>query len=379
MRSIISRLIKHVLIYFFVSLPKKNTHKSILLIRLDAIGDYILFRNYIEIIIKSDEFKGYKITLVGNHIWKILSEELDSDWIDNFIWVDNNKFNSSIFYKCKKLREISSKKYDVVINPVYSREFYIGDSIVKYVHSNNKIGSDSDLSNITLSNKTISDKYYTKLIPTNNKVIFEFYRNKLFFESFLNTKIDIVKPIINHEGFKPIKDMPEKYALVFIGANAEYRKWNIENFVKVSQIIHSKYNLKIVLCGASSEIEIANNFHDLFKEKYINLVSSTTLIELLYVIHKAKLIISNETSVPHFAVALDVKNIFVISNGNHYGRFNPYPKIMSNQYYIIYPPKIEKELNSYNNLTENYNYGSNLDINDIEVESVIEKIDRNFY
>ena len=50
-------LIKFI-IFFFINLlirpNKKIKLKTLLIIRLDAIGDYVLFRNYLEIISKSE-------------------------------------------------------------------------------------------------------------------------------------------------------------------------------------------------------------------------------------------------------------------------------------------------------------------------------------
>ena len=68
-------------------------------------------------------------------------------------------------------------------------------------------------------------------------------------------------------------------------------------------------------------------------------------------------------------------NIFVISNGNHYGRFTPYPKNMAPNYHVIYHPVIEKDIDNYKKLSNSYGYGSNLDINEISFESVKRKID----
>ena len=71
--------------------------KSLLLIRLDAIGDYVLFRNFIQILKNSEKYKDYSITLVGNPIWKNLSEEIDISFIDRFIWLERDSFSKKLF------------------------------------------------------------------------------------------------------------------------------------------------------------------------------------------------------------------------------------------------------------------------------------------
>lgn len=80
MTSKLKTLIK-LIIYFVIELfikPSKEIQpKSLLLIRLDAICDYVLFRNYIELLKTSEKYKDYSITLLGNIAWKNLCEELD--------------------------------------------------------------------------------------------------------------------------------------------------------------------------------------------------------------------------------------------------------------------------------------------------------------
>jgi len=374
--------IKYIIFNFmniFIKPSKDIEPKSLLLIRLDAIGDYVLFRNFIEVLKKSEKYKEYKITLLGNIAWKDLSEELDREFVDEFIWLDKNRFKKDPVYRYKKLKEITEKGYEVVLSPVYSREFFYTDTIVKLVHANEKIGSVGDLSNITKWLKKKSDKYYSKLIDARSEIMFEFYRNKEFFEKLLNQKIDLHKP---HIDIKKIKqknisfELPQRYAILFIGAGANFRKWNVGNFAKVGMWLKRKYGYEIVLCGGNSDRHDALKFRKYYVGEYLDLVGKTSLVELLYVIYNADLMISNETSAPHLAVALGNPKVFVISNGNHYGRFVPYPKDITENYYVIYHPEIEKDLDNYKKLSNSYGYRSNLDINEISVESVIEKIEK---
>ena len=129
------------------------------------------------------------------------------------------------------------------------------------------------------------------------------------------------------------------------------------------------------MCGAPSDVEDALRFKEYFDGSYIDLVGKTSLLELLHVIYNGNLMIANETSAPHFAVALEMTNVFVIYNGNHYGRFTPYPKEVSENYHVIYHPEIEKDLDDYKKLSNNYGFGSDLDINEISFDMVKYKID----
>jgi hypothetical protein len=72
--------------------PNTLPGKRLLIIRLDDIGDYLLFRNSLNIYKKSPKWAGYKITLLGNQAWKSLYEHLDEGATDSNIWVNKNNF-----------------------------------------------------------------------------------------------------------------------------------------------------------------------------------------------------------------------------------------------------------------------------------------------
>ncbi|MCS7232152.1 MAG: hypothetical protein RMJ67_08460, partial [Elusimicrobiota bacterium] len=177
----IIKLLLYRLIDFLLPVPGKIRPNTLLLVRLDEIGDYVLFRNFIEMLKRSEKYKNYSVTLVGNMAWKDLSEKLDGKFIDKFIWIDKKKFAKNLLYRYKKLKEIRSNGYEVVIAPVYSRDFFYNDSIVRIVNAKEKIGNSGNLANMKKWQKILGDKYYTKLIPSRDEVMFEFYRNREFF------------------------------------------------------------------------------------------------------------------------------------------------------------------------------------------------------
>ncbi len=191
-----------------------------MIVRLDAIGDYVLFRYYIEIVKKSEKYKDYSITLLGNISWKSISNELDKEIIDEFLWLDRNKFIKDFKYRYTKLQEITSKEYEVLLNPVYSREFFLGDSISKLVCAKEKITSKGDLSNIEKWQKDLTDNYFTNLIEAKNDVLFEFDRNKEFFENLFDINLDIIKPYIELKDKNLGFSLPKNYVVFFIGASA---------------------------------------------------------------------------------------------------------------------------------------------------------------
>jgi ADP-heptose:LPS heptosyltransferase len=373
---------KTILIYLFDLIARDkysrkyfSKNKNIIIIKTDAIGDYILFRNFLESLKKSEKFKDYKITLIGNYLWKDIAEEFDKEFVDNFIWIKPKKFTKDIFYRYKTLKKIKSKNYSIAIHPTYSRNFYTGDSLIKAVNAKEKIGWNGDLNNTTKFQKKISDKFYTRLFSSNEKYLFEFYRNKEFFEKLLNKKITTKKPYFKSVGKENL--IKENYFIISLGAGSKLREWSSKKFAKIANYIYEKKGWEIVLTGSENEKYLEEEFTKNLKnkEQIINLIGKIKLDELISLINNAKILIANESASTHIAAALDTKTI-CISNGNHFTRFNPYPKEITEKIKYIYPPEIEKELEKGNTdkIIKKYYNGSKLDINKIEFKGVVDKI-----
>src|SRR4051812_32326905 len=99
---------------------KKKHTGNILIIKPDAIGDYIIFRNFLSIIANDKKFKNHKITLVGNVIWKDFADEFDAGIINKFIPVNHKTLANewiSLF------KEVQKTNYDILVTYCYSRAF----------------------------------------------------------------------------------------------------------------------------------------------------------------------------------------------------------------------------------------------------------------
>jgi ADP-heptose:LPS heptosyltransferase len=337
-----------------------SNNKKILIIKLDAIGDYVLFRNFLSEI-KDD---GYNITFLGNIKIKDLAEGLDKMVVDKFIWFNIEK-RKNIFYLFKIYFKLI-KKFSIVVNASFSRSS-ISDFLVKISKSELKIGFNGDTNNISEKYKKITNKWYTKLIDINKKNVFEFYKNREFFSTILNREIQVKKPFINETIINLNKvSLPDDFVVLFPGASADKRKWSKDNFIKISEYLINNYGFNIVVCG-SDEDKI--NFKS---EKFFDMTGKTNLMQLIYIISKSKLIISNDTSGAHIGIALNIPTI-ILSQFNNYGRFVPYPPEISEKN-ICLTPDIFNNL-SKEELIEKFKFGSNVDISLLSIDKVKKTID----
>ncbi len=354
----------------------KSAVKNILIIKLDEIGDYFLFRNFLSFVKKSEMIGNYKIIFCGNIAWKNLAENLDKDSVDEFIWLNKKKFSSNLFYRHKFLKQVSEKSYGITINAAYSRSYYLDDAIISKVNSQERIGFKTDLSNSYKWQVNLSNKYYTRLINTEEE-IFDFNKNKIFFEKFLKIQIPIIKPSVNADKILSDFTMEGDYVVFFAGGRRKYKIWNLNNFIKLGEYLISNYNLKIVLTGTSAESKINKEFIDKInlKEFVIDTTGQTSLIDVLKVLSNARLLVTNDSGIVHSAASVATP-VIVLANGTHYGRFIPYPKGINDKVVAIFPPGLNKENKSKNFSDDKFKYRSHLDINSIDYETVREAVNK---
>jgi len=361
-------------VLILIKLQKKNA-KTLLIIRLDAIGDYILVRNFLHSLKQSNKYKDYKITLCGNIVWKDLAETFDNNSIDEFIWINRKCFNNNIFYKYKTLNQIYQRGFEVVIDTTFSREILFGDSIVNTSKAKVRIGSTGSIdAYVKWKRNLLADKFYTRLIPQSSENIFEFYRNRDFFAKVLNESINFRKPDMTINGIDIEIPTKNDFLLIFPGAQEEKRRWSVEKYVIVIQDLLTKLNVDVIIAGSKSEINITKKIiYNLSTHRAFDMTGKTTLPQLAKIISLAKVLISNETSAIHFAAAVGTPFV-CISNGQRLGRFMPYPVEMNIKGKYIYPFQIENQIDNFKMLSKKYQFDSDLDINSITAESVIKAV-----
>ena len=304
-------------------------------VRLDAIGDYVLFRNFMTFMAYLNKGDKKRVVVIGNIAWRDLAVEYDSLIVDHFVWIDRNKFYTDISYFFNKVREIRSFESSELIASAVSREFWFNDYVVKLSSSHHKVGVRGDFLNIGKTAYTVANYFYDELVPIRPSERFEFFNNQDFFQT-LAPGFEIQKP------FFPMRDnnQPRNNIVFFIGGSEEYKRWNVNFFARLAIDLSREYpKLNPIICGGKGDQEDASRFEKFFNleapGKIKNEVGKTTLVDLVNIMSRTEVLISNETSAPHIAVAANVPCVYVITNGGIAKRFTPYPKEVHGGYHAI--------------------------------------------
>jgi len=198
----------------------RQPQKKILIIKIDAIGDYVLFRNFLEVIKADEKYKDHQIDLLGNVTWQELA-----------LWYDGPFISSSYFIKPETLYEgplsvlklgwkLFKANYSLVLQPSYTRNI-INDGLAALTGTKNIIGFESDNEALTPKLKSKTDQFYSQRIPLPVPAYFEFDRTRYFFEQVLNKAIDITGPSF------PAKKTGRQGVTIFLGAGNSKRGWQI--------------------------------------------------------------------------------------------------------------------------------------------------------
>lgn len=304
---------------------KADVHnKDMVLVRLDAIGDFVMWL---------DAAKEYglgrngKVILICNQVCSEIAR--NTGYFDEVIGVNYGKLRhtSRVKYRWSMHRLLKDVKADQAVQCTYSKEIF-SDMVMSAVAANEKITIDSPETISSRWTYRIAGPIYQKVIATPREHVMEIHRNALFAGQVLNKEIRSGVPFIKEVETARSKVPTEQYFILFPGASEPERMWQIERFVELAGKLHesAEYGqLKCCLCGSKEEAYLG----DLFTEKYaakemiINRMGQTSLPELIEIIRGAEFIVTNDTSAVHFAAAVNTQ-AFCIWGPWEYGRFLPY-------------------------------------------------------
>jgi len=337
-KKIFRKILISVIPIIFFTKKKKAKNRKLLIIRIDAIGDFIIFSPMLKYYRKL--YPNYKITLLINEINKELAERFN--FVDEIITIDRKKTKNSIFYLANTLIKLNKKAFDIVIYPTYSRE-PIGDLLVKASGAKEKIGFNGDLSNISKEEKQKNNQYYTKLINPEPGIKLETERNKEFIESLdkivVNNYIPFFNPsssdekkaigLLNKNGLKKVN----KFVVICIGGLGNKRKWPLQKYCKIIDYLKKRKSVEIVICGSKNDQVNACTLENITNHYITNITGKTSLPVLAAILKKSLLYIGNDTGPAHLSAAVENPTICIMGGG-HFGRFFPYGNLNKNK--IVY-------------------------------------------
>ena len=113
-------------------LQTQTTENTILLVRLDDIGDFILFASSLKVLVENFKAQNKNVLFLGNAVWKPLFENLFSSSALETIWLNKSEWFSNAAYRREMLAKMAELKPEKILLPSFTRSILL-ESVFKCV------------------------------------------------------------------------------------------------------------------------------------------------------------------------------------------------------------------------------------------------------
>lgn len=348
--------------------PPDPQVKRLLLIRLDDIGDYLLFRNQLTLYKKSPRWQGYSITLLGNASWQPVFTRLDSVAVDQALWVNKNRYLQHADYRLEIWQQLRAQGFDVVIAPSRTRPLLLDDMCMLAAAPTRTLGCLN--TNVHGRWNRLSDGLYTELFAPADSLLHEFRFNADFAEWACGLPSAHRHPVIDPT-FQPRTS--DKYVLCFIGANTRSKRWPVERWVEFIQQYQERHPGKVVLAGAGdTELRMAELIQQ--RTRADSIVGKVSLTEFLDWVAGAEAVVTNDTMAAHVAASRNRPTV-IVANGVNYMRFTEYGNIGMSNVATVYPKAFMRRRQRVGEGPYAYSEAVSADIESITAAEVLSKLD----
>lgn len=309
-----------------------------LIINLEAMGDLVIFTSVL---------KHYKKRFPDKKIFLLIKdgmgmEEVFKNFVDEVLTVQHRKFAVDPFYGFQFINKLRRIGFSRVINHDFTVPEIIGKIIAVSVGAKEVIGHEGQEMEYQKPHdiqqkkqiKFIREKVlprYTKLVlsipedtgkeGTLASILQQYVGIYEAATGFKEEEYATTLPGFDSDGrTKAVVQKSGSYAVLNINCNAPCRTWPAERFAKIAQFLVGE-GFKIALVGSRGEFARVKEFQEncgVPRSSIKNLAGETSFREMAALVKHCALVVSNDTSTIHVAIALK-KPSLGISGGGKFG------------------------------------------------------------
>ncbi len=308
--------------------PTKKRRDAALIVRIDRLGDFILWIDAARALAHSSRRNGLHTTLLANGQWGDWARELRI--FDEVIALNVSRFSSSLSYRMHTELQLRRRGFSVAIQPTYSRHWVSGDALIRTCGAPARIGSTGDPEHKGPFHRPLGDRWYTRLIPAQAGCLMEIQRNAEFMSGLLGEELpprvaDLREAALRAPSaeIRGIIEGQMPYFVLVPGASVPGKRWPAQSFLEVAKRLHDTTGWNAIACGGAEDVEIAAALSSHSNGAITNLAGKTTIAELATVLLHARLVVGNDTAAIHLAAVVHTPSVCVLGGGQ-FGRFVPY-------------------------------------------------------
>jgi ADP-heptose:LPS heptosyltransferase len=220
----------------------------------------------------------------------------DQSWIKIYRYIEQS------------LDEVRIRKFDLLVNLSHSK---FSALMVRYLGINNVVGFHcNELGNRMTGHPWM--QYFGVEIFNRNYNVFNLV--ELFSRSggvdVKGQSIEVIRSQKPVDSFLPLELDGNEILIGFqAGSSLEGRRWSVQSFAELADMLIEKLNARILVFGVESENQVAEDIIGLMRNKdtVTNLAGKTSLVELSGLLEKCEYLVTNDTGTMHLAAALGTK------------------------------------------------------------------------
>ncbi len=308
--------------------PGPRRRKGAVVVRMDGIGDMVMFRAALEHYPALLGLAKSEITVLGCHSWKAVIDEVFAGF--TVVTIDEHAFEKKWLYRLKIALWIRRQGFETALCDMFMRKTLTADTLVWASRAPQRMVCTPFITERTKAEYAWYLAKATRVIDTGPYPTHEGLRHFTFLQALSGTRMKPEVPSIPWPDRKPALPDGAPYVVMFIGSNEPGRRWPLKNFIAVAkQALES--GLRVVFVGGPQEAYAKPALAELNHPGLIDAIGVLKLGQTVDVMKHAACVVGNDSGPGHMAIGVGAPTI-LLAGGGHFGCFVPYPE-------EIRPPK----------------------------------------
>lgn len=296
--------------------PLFKEPRGLLVVRMDGIGDMVLFRGSLDHYAEAFGVDKSDIFVLGCASWGSVAERIFEGYRVRVI--DEHAFARRPLYRFRMSLWVRRLAPAIVVNDAYFRRALMADSLVWVAGAPRTVVSLPYISERTRPEFTWYLSQVDEIIDTGAYPTHEVIRHHRFVSRALGRDIEPRPPTLPWRPGPPLVEEGAPYVVLNPGSNEPGRRWPEAGYAALARrLLDGGYRVAVVGKGDEELGEIS-------ALPVIDLTGRTSVAQLMDVLAAAAAVISNDSGPAHLALALGAPTV-VIVGGGHMGCFVPYP------------------------------------------------------
>jgi len=301
--------------------PVFKKPRGLVVVRMDGIGDMVLFRRTLDHYAEAFGVAREDITVLGCRSWGSIADLVFEGFRVHAI--DEHAFERSPFYRFSEALWIRRQAFAIAVTDIFFRKALTADSLIWLSAAPRRVVSKPYISHATRSEFTYYLNQVSQIIDTGDYPTHEVIRHYRFISEVAEQEIAPEPPRIAWRDAPPPVFEGRPYVVLNFGSNEPGRRWPFEKYLEIAQRLLA-LGYRVAFTGGGGEKAYEPQLRaTLNRPGVIDLIGRTKLRELMDLLVHAQAVITNDTGPAHLSLAVGTPTVVVVGGG-HFGSFVPY-------------------------------------------------------